>query len=70
MFRLGPGLFGFGDPGQMEQPAGIAQQAADAAEAREANEVEKRQKLAAGVLGLDMYRMREPLARAGLKYVD
>jgi 4-hydroxy-4-methyl-2-oxoglutarate aldolase len=51
-------------------PAGIAQRAADAAEAREANEAEKRKKLAAGVLGLDMYGMREPLARAGLKYID
>jgi len=58
------------DDGVVVVPAGIAQQAADAAEAREANEVEKRQKLAAGVLGLDMYKMREPLARAGLKYID
>jgi 4-hydroxy-4-methyl-2-oxoglutarate aldolase len=51
-------------------PAAFAQQAADAAEAREANESDKRARLAAGVLGLDMYNMREPLAKAGLKYID
>jgi 4-hydroxy-4-methyl-2-oxoglutarate aldolase len=51
-------------------PAGIAQQVADAAEAREANEGEKRARLAAGALGLDMYNMREPLAKAGLRYID
>jgi len=58
------------DDGVVVIPAAIAQQASDAAEAREANEAGKRKQLAAGVLGLDMYRMREPLEKAGLKYID
>ena len=58
------------DDGVVVVPAAVAQMAADAAEAREANEADKRQKLASGVLGLDMYKMREPLEKAGLKYID
>jgi 4-hydroxy-4-methyl-2-oxoglutarate aldolase len=40
------------------------------AEKRVADEDGKRKQLASGVLGLDMYNMREPLAKAGLVYVD
>jgi 4-hydroxy-4-methyl-2-oxoglutarate aldolase len=58
------------DDGVVIVPKGLAQQAADAAEARENNEAEKRAQLAAGILGLDMYKMREKLAKAGLQYLE
>jgi 4-hydroxy-4-methyl-2-oxoglutarate aldolase len=58
------------DDGVVVVPKARAAQVAAAAAAREAKEAGNRTRLAAGDLGLDIYGMRDPLAKAGLKYFD
>jgi 4-hydroxy-4-methyl-2-oxoglutarate aldolase len=58
------------DDGVVCVPRALAKRTLDAAAKREANEASKREKLAAGVLGLDMYEMRTALTIAGLRYID
>jgi 4-hydroxy-4-methyl-2-oxoglutarate aldolase len=58
------------DDGVVIVPKLRAAQVAAAAAAREVKEAGTRQRLAAGELGLDVYGMREPLAKAGLKYFE
>jgi 4-hydroxy-4-methyl-2-oxoglutarate aldolase len=58
------------DDGVVVVPASMAAQTAKGAQAREANEGDKRARLGAGTLGLDMYNMRPVLEKAGLRYID
>jgi 4-hydroxy-4-methyl-2-oxoglutarate aldolase len=58
------------DDGVVAVPIKLAAEVASSARQRAANEEQKRKQLAAGVLGLDLYNMRDALARAGLVYLD
>lgn len=58
------------DDGIVVIPRADAAKVADAAATREQKEEATRKRLAAGELGLDIYGMRDALAKAGLRYVD
>lgn len=58
------------DDGVVAVPRTQARDVLATAQARMAAEAAKRERLAAGELGLDLYGMREPLAERGLRYVD
>lgn len=58
------------DDGVVVVPRTQAAAVLEASRSRVAKEEEKRARLASGELGLDIYGMREPLAKAGLQYVE
>lgn len=58
------------DDGVLALPATTGRQVVDAAAQRMANESAKREQLAAGVLGVDLYNLRPLLAQLGVEYVD
>jgi len=58
------------DDGVVVIPRKLAGEVAAKGQKREADEIAKREKLASGILGLDMYHMRPALEKAGLVYVD
>jgi 4-hydroxy-4-methyl-2-oxoglutarate aldolase len=58
------------DDGVVCVPRAMTAATLEKARQREALETSKREKLASGVLGLDMYDMRPALAAAGLRYID
>ncbi len=58
------------DDGVVVVPKASVHKTLEVAQKREANETEKRAKLAKSILGLDMYKLRDSLAAAGLRYID
>src|SRR6185437_9428514 len=58
------------DDGVVIVPRAQAGEVLQAGRARVVNEEEKRIRLAAGELSLDLYNLRAPLEKAGLRYVD
>jgi 4-hydroxy-4-methyl-2-oxoglutarate aldolase len=58
------------DDGVMVVPKADAERALQASRARLDKEQQTRARLAAGELGLDIYKMREALAAKGLTYID